>query len=180
MHWFHNFVMILTAHIHISAISLHTNSIAESLAKCVIGKSISRHWHDLSPVNCKQKLTGEMMKKTKVKVRESTVAIGNPEGHVRKASHRGSKQNRSHTTRSLYYWLFAPHTYFFCSSRTSRSWWIPQSTQHHRRGCNSTQTTAANTSYAHKSAVTKTKIQRLVLETQNVQVMFETHQRTNN
>jgi len=53
------------------------------------------------------------MKKTKVKVRESTVAIGNHEGHVRKASHRGSKQNRSHTTRSLYYWLFAPHTYIF-------------------------------------------------------------------
>jgi len=25
-----------------------------------------------------------------------------------------------------------------CSSRTSRSWWITQSTQHHRRGCNST------------------------------------------
>jgi len=29
------------------------------------------------------------------------------------------------------------HTYF-CSSRTSRSWWITQSTQHHRTGCNST------------------------------------------
>ena len=25
-----------------------------------------------------------------------------------------------------------------CSSRTSRSWWITQSTQHHRRGCNNT------------------------------------------
>jgi len=25
----------------------------------------------------------------------------------------------------------------FCYSRTSRSWWITQSTQHHRRGCNS-------------------------------------------
>ena len=25
---------------------------------------------------------------------------------------------------------------YFCSSRTSRSWWITQSTQHHRRGCN--------------------------------------------
>jgi len=24
----------------------------------------------------------------------------------------------------------------FCSSRTSRSWWITQSMQHHRRGCN--------------------------------------------
>jgi len=29
---------------------------------------------------------------TKVKVNVSTVAIGNPERHVRKASHRGSKQ----------------------------------------------------------------------------------------
>jgi len=27
---------------------------------------------------------------------------------------------------------------YFCSSHTSRSWWITQSTQHHRRGCNST------------------------------------------
>ena len=25
---------------------------------------------------------------------------------------------------------------YFCSSRTSRSWWITQSTQHHRRVCN--------------------------------------------
>ena len=31
----------------------------------------------------------------------------------------------------------ATYTYF-CSSRSSRSWWITQSTQHHRRGCNST------------------------------------------
>ena len=31
----------------------------------------------------------------------------------------------------------AMHLYF-CSSRTSRSWWITQSTQHHRRGCNKT------------------------------------------
>ena len=38
-----------------------------------------------------------------------SVAIGNPERHVRKASHRGSKQQQ----RSLYYCLFAPHTYIF-------------------------------------------------------------------
>ena len=31
------------------------------------------------------------------------------------------------------------HIHIFCSSRTSRSWWITQSTQHHRRGCNTTQ-----------------------------------------
>ena len=31
------------------------------------------------------------------------------------------------------------HIYVWCcSSCTSRSWWITQSTQHHRRGCNST------------------------------------------
>jgi len=29
-------------------------------------------------------------------------------------------------------------THISCSSRTSRSWWITQSTQHRRRGCNST------------------------------------------
>jgi len=33
---------------------------------------------------------------------------------------------------------------YFCSSRTSRSWWIIQSTQHHRRGCNSRLPTARN------------------------------------
>ena len=40
----------------------------------------------------------------------SYVAIRNPERHVRKASHRGSKQQqRSCPTRSLYYCLFAAH-----------------------------------------------------------------------
>jgi len=43
--------------------------------------------------------------------------------------------NRDYPTRSLYYCLIAPHTYF-CSSRTSHLWWITQSTQHHWRGCN--------------------------------------------
>jgi len=36
------------------------------------------------------------------------VVSGNPERHVRKASHRGSKQQRS-----LYYCLFGRHTYIF-------------------------------------------------------------------
>jgi len=32
---------------------------------------------------------------------------------------------------------FSHHIYACCcSSRTSRSWWITQSAQHHRRGCN--------------------------------------------
>ena len=33
-------------------------------------------------------------------------------------------------SRHIYEWC--------CSSRTSRSWWVTQSTQHHRRGCNTT------------------------------------------
>jgi len=28
------------------------------------------------------------------------------------------------------------HIYVWCSSRTSHSWWIAHSTQHHQRGCN--------------------------------------------
>ena len=96
------------------------------------------------------------------------VAIGNPERHVRRASHRGSKQQyrspdeitlvvtvrkhiqlftrftsivRGHSPRSLQrdHSIIAGsrHIYVWCcSSRASRSWWIKQSTQHHRRGCN--------------------------------------------
>jgi len=33
--------------------------------------------------------------------------------------------------------LLALHIWWCYSSRTSRSRWITQSTQHHRRGCNS-------------------------------------------
>jgi len=44
---------------------------------------------------------------------------------------------RDYTPRSLCYCLFAPHICMGLSSGTSRSWWITQSTQHHRRGCNS-------------------------------------------
>ena len=35
-----------------------------------------------------------------------------------------------------YYCLLAIHIWWCYSSRTSRSWWITQSTQHHRGGCN--------------------------------------------
>jgi len=91
-----------------------------------------------------------------------TVAIGNPERHMRKASHCGSKQQQSShamiilrvrwSLRSMVHKLISAelprhdhsiiacsrHIYLWCcSSRTSRSWWITQSTQHHRRGCNS-------------------------------------------
>ena len=49
--------------------------------------------------------------------------------------------NRGHSPRSLHrdHSIIAcsRHMYVWCcSSRTSRSWWITQSTQHHRRGCN--------------------------------------------
>ena len=51
--------------------------------------------------------------------------------------HVAAGNNRDHPTGSLYCCLFAPHRYGCYSSRTSRSWWIAHSTQHHRRGCNS-------------------------------------------
>ena len=53
-----------------------------------------------------------------------------------KASHRGSKQqSRSPDEITLLLLVRTTHIYF-CSSRTSHSWWITQSTQRHRRGCN--------------------------------------------
>ena len=60
-----------------------------------------------------------------------------PSGMCAKLRTVAASNSRDHPTRSLYYCLLAPHIYFF-SSRTSRSWWITQSTQHHRRGCNTT------------------------------------------
>jgi len=56
---------------------------------------------------------------------------------MRKASHRGSKQQlRSTDEVTLLLLVGATYIYVF-SSRTSRSRWMTQSTQHHRRGCNS-------------------------------------------
>jgi len=66
----------------------------------------------------------------------ANVVIGNPERHVRKASHRGSKQQQRSCSQSLSLLLARTTNIYFCSSRTSRSWWITHSTQHHRRGCN--------------------------------------------
>ena len=43
----------------------------------------------------------------------SGVAIGNPEGHVRKVHIVAASNNRNHPTRSLHYCLFVPHTYIF-------------------------------------------------------------------
>ena len=42
--------------------------------------------------------------------------------------------NRGHQTRSLYYYLFVPHIFMCCFSRTSHLWWITISIQ--LIGCN--------------------------------------------
>ena len=60
-----------------------------------------------------------------------------PSGMCAKLRTVTASNNRDHASQSLLLLLArSTHTYF-CSSRTSRSWWITQSTQHHRRGCNS-------------------------------------------
>ena len=52
------------------------------------------------------------------------------------------------TRRNLSYCcLLALHIWWSYSSRTSRSWWIIQSTQHHRRGCNSIKVTVYKLSW---------------------------------
>jgi len=59
-----------------------------------------------------------------------------PSGMCTKLRTVTASNNRDHVSQSLLLLLArSTHTYF-CSSRTSRSWWITQSTQHHRRGCN--------------------------------------------
>ena len=47
-----------------------------------------------------------------------------------------ASNNRDHARNLSYYCLLTLHIWWYYSSRTSRSWWITQSTQHHRRGCN--------------------------------------------
>jgi len=47
-----------------------------------------------------------------------------------------ASNNRDHASLSLLLLLARATHIHFCSSRASRSWWITQSTQHHRRGCN--------------------------------------------
>jgi len=74
-----------------------------------------------------------------------TVAASNNRDHARNLSLRMlvAAFYRSHvnigratTSQSLLLFLLALHIWWCCSSRTSRSWWITQSTQHHWRGCN--------------------------------------------
>jgi len=47
-----------------------------------------------------------------------------------------ASNNRDHACNLSYYCLLALQTWWCYSSRTSRSWWITQSMQHHQRGCN--------------------------------------------
>jgi len=55
-----------------------------------------------------------------------------PSGICAKLRTVAASNNRVHML-----WSCSRHIYVWCcSSRTSRSWWITQSTQHHRRGCN--------------------------------------------
>ena len=82
-----------------------------------------------------------------------TVATSNNRDHARNLSSRTLviMFNRSHvnigratTSQSLLLLLARATHIYFCSSRTSRSWWIIQSTQRHRRGCNSTKNLRAH------------------------------------
>jgi len=76
-----------------------------------------------------------------------------PSGICAKLRTVAARNNRVLMPWSLYYCLFAPRIVWCCSSRTSRSWWITQSTQHHRRGCNSRLPAdiATNSKMIHKS-----------------------------
>ena len=59
-----------------------------------------------------------------------------PSGMCVKLRTVAASNNRDHASQSLLLLLArSTHTYF-CSSCTSRSWWITQSTQYHQRGCN--------------------------------------------
>ena len=49
-----------------------------------------------------------------------------------------ASNNRDHARNLSYYCLLALHILWCYFSRTSRSWWITQSTQRHRRCCNIT------------------------------------------
>jgi len=61
-----------------------------------------------------------------------------PSGMCAKFCTVAASNNRVHARYLSDYCLLALHILWCYSSRTSRSWWITQSTQHHRRGCNTT------------------------------------------
>jgi len=75
------------------------------------------------------------------------VAIRNPVWHVRKASH---WQQATIEITWQDHSIIACSRHMYCSfPRTSRSWWITHSTQHHRRDCNSTNPDLAFASVGH-------------------------------
>ena len=84
---------------------------------------LSQHWHDLHIMGT-----------------APFFAIKNPEWQVHKVSHCAASNNRDHLRRSLCYCLIMPHIQMYgcCSSCTSRSWWIADSTQRQPRGWNNT------------------------------------------
>jgi len=59
-----------------------------------------------------------------------------PSGMCAKLRTAAASNNRDHASQFLLLLLARATHIYFCSSRTSRSWWITQPTQHHRRGCN--------------------------------------------
>jgi len=59
-----------------------------------------------------------------------------PSGMCAKLRTVAASNNRDHARNLSYYCLLALHIWWCYSSSTSRSWWITQSTQHYRRGCN--------------------------------------------
>jgi len=65
-----------------------------------------------------------------------TLGSESPSGKCAKLHTVAASNNRDHPMRSLCYYLFVPHVYGCCSSRTSCSWWTTHSTHHQRRGCN--------------------------------------------
>jgi len=68
-----------------------------------------------------------------------------PSGMCAKLRTAAASNNRNHASQSLLLLLARSTHKYFCSSRTSRSWWITQSTQRHRRGCNSVQYSSTRT-----------------------------------
>jgi len=59
-----------------------------------------------------------------------------PSGMRAKLRTVAASNSRDHPRNLFYCCLLALHMWWCYSSRTSRSWWITQSTQHHRRGSN--------------------------------------------
>jgi len=59
-----------------------------------------------------------------------------PSGMCAKLRTVAASNKWDHARNLSYYCLLTLHIWWCYSSRTSRSWWITQSTQHHQKGCN--------------------------------------------